>query len=369
MQSPISSPAQSYVSFDSLIKAQEHSSVSKTDEAGKNAGFSDMVAEESRHFDNARRTAGEMPRWEENYDSKDLRSAYAPSLDDAQSSEIEDYIGRNNKAHRTFSEGELARKYVRESDPRYADVTVGDFVDIINPLQHIPLVSSIYRHVTGDEIKPPARIIGGGIFGGPLGMASAMVNSVVEDQTGKDIGENIASSFMDTEEAAPVVPHSFAAIEPMSGGDEYSGARKGTSFAEAKKAYAVQSGVLDIEWQKTPAHPTYEPIDISDSVTAERTFFSHDKDKSLSLSEAYDGQDKRDNNAAPDALAFGPGSFAAASVKEATTNSHGVSRTGGTMPSYSSKTLSIKPKDDLARELRMENPPAREPVTRVKFGQ
>ncbi|MGB6086494.1 MAG: hypothetical protein WBF74_07845, partial [Parvibaculum sp.] len=27
-----------------------------------------------------------------------------------------------------------------------------DFLDVINPLQHIPIVSSIYRELTGDEL-------------------------------------------------------------------------------------------------------------------------------------------------------------------------------------------------------------------------
>ncbi len=30
----------------------------------------------------------------------------------------------------------------------------GDIVDIINPLQHIPVVSTIYREMTGDDIGP-----------------------------------------------------------------------------------------------------------------------------------------------------------------------------------------------------------------------
>src|SRR3546814_6236130 len=46
------------------------------------------------------------------------------------------------------------------------DLTFGDFLDIINPLQHIPLVSTLYRAITGDEISPHARILGATLFGG-----------------------------------------------------------------------------------------------------------------------------------------------------------------------------------------------------------
>lgn len=49
-----------------------------------------------------------------------------------------------------------------------------DIVDIVNPLQHIPVVSNLYQSATGDTIGAIAQIIGGAIFGGPVGaLASA----------------------------------------------------------------------------------------------------------------------------------------------------------------------------------------------------
>ncbi|MEK9660974.1 MAG: hypothetical protein VW644_04435, partial [Alphaproteobacteria bacterium] len=63
-------------------------------------------------------------------------------------------------------------------------------LDIVNPLQHLPVVSTLYRSITGDEIGAPARVIGGALFGGPLGAAGAVVNLAVEDATGRDIGEH-----------------------------------------------------------------------------------------------------------------------------------------------------------------------------------
>ncbi len=64
-----------------------------------------------------------------------------------------------------------------------------DLVDIINPLQHIPLVNSVYRAVTGDKIKGFARVAGGAIFGGPIGAAMGGMNAIVAQETGSDIGE------------------------------------------------------------------------------------------------------------------------------------------------------------------------------------
>jgi len=66
-----------------------------------------------------------------------------------------------------------------------------DLLDVINPLQHLPVISTIYRALTDDEIAPGARLIGGAIFGGPLGFASALANSAIEEATGKDLGEHV----------------------------------------------------------------------------------------------------------------------------------------------------------------------------------
>ena len=70
-----------------------------------------------------------------------------------------------------------------------------DLIDIVNPLQHIPIVGTIYRAVTNDEIKSPARILGGGIFGGLIGGISGIVNAVLAETTGRDMGGHIMALF------------------------------------------------------------------------------------------------------------------------------------------------------------------------------
>lgn len=60
-------------------------------------------------------------------------------------------------------------------------LTFADVIDIVNPLQHIPIVSTFYRKLTGDTIDPAIRIAGGALFGGPLGaLASTMAVAVNE---------------------------------------------------------------------------------------------------------------------------------------------------------------------------------------------
>lgn len=46
---------------------------------------------------------------------------------------------------------------------------LADIIDIVNPLQHIPVVSNLYQSATGDTIGAVAQIVGGAIFGGPIG--------------------------------------------------------------------------------------------------------------------------------------------------------------------------------------------------------
>lgn len=69
-----------------------------------------------------------------------------------------------------------------------------DLLDIINPLQHIPIVGSIYRAITGDTLNPAARILGGTLFGGPLGLLSGIGGTLIAETTGKDVGEHLLAA-------------------------------------------------------------------------------------------------------------------------------------------------------------------------------
>lgn len=71
-----------------------------------------------------------------------------------------------------------------------------DLIDMINPLQHIPVIGTLYRAVTGDTIKPISQIVGGAAFGGVLGAAGGLVNAIAQEETGKDIGENVLGFVM-----------------------------------------------------------------------------------------------------------------------------------------------------------------------------
>ncbi len=67
--------------------------------------------------------------------------------------------------------------------------TFGDIIDIINPLQHIPIVSSIYRKITGDIIAPSMQIAGDTLFGGPIGAAISIAKEAFKAQFSPDSAE------------------------------------------------------------------------------------------------------------------------------------------------------------------------------------
>ena len=74
-----------------------------------------------------------------------------------------------------------------------------DFLDTINPLQHLPVVSTLYRELTGDQIEPAARIVGGAVYGGPLGAGLALADTIFEEVTGANAGGHIMAWLKGTE--------------------------------------------------------------------------------------------------------------------------------------------------------------------------
>lgn len=63
-----------------------------------------------------------------------------------------------------------------------------DVLDIVNPLQHIPVVGNIYRSITGDEISNVARVAGDALYGGVVGAAFGVANAISVHAAGDDIG-------------------------------------------------------------------------------------------------------------------------------------------------------------------------------------
>ncbi|MCC2604906.1 hypothetical protein [Planctobacterium marinum] len=67
---------------------------------------------------------------------------------------------------------------------------IEDVFEAVNPLNHIPIVSDIYKGTTPTDISAASAIAGGFIAGGPMGAAYAAIDTATESVTGDSITEN-----------------------------------------------------------------------------------------------------------------------------------------------------------------------------------
>lgn len=127
-------------------------------------------------------------------------------------------------------------------------------LDTVNPLQNIPGVSTAYQAVTGDESSALAKMAGGFLFGGPVGLAAGAATSFFESLTGKNLMEHAQSFFGEDQNADPTEHFTTAAVQdarPL-------GTPEGTSlsvehyqeFASAKSAQNLGIGANadDVAW-------------------------------------------------------------------------------------------------------------------------
>jgi len=81
------------------------------------------------------------------------------------------------------------RRLARDSSSSAPTAVFGwdDFLDVINPLQHIPIVAQIYRAVTGDQINGAAELIGSLPLGpiGIIGTMGTIADLAVKDTTAR----------------------------------------------------------------------------------------------------------------------------------------------------------------------------------------
>ncbi len=75
-----------------------------------------------------------------------------------------------------------------------------DFADLINPLQHIPLVNIAYRAITGDEIYGAARLLDVGF--GPAAGVSTVADLAFQSTTGRSMEDTAVAALLGTDDEA-----------------------------------------------------------------------------------------------------------------------------------------------------------------------
>ena len=117
-----------------------------------------------------------------------------------------------------------------------------DLLDVINPLQHIPVVSTLYRELTGDTISETARMAGGALWGGPAGVIGALANTITEGETGSDIGGTAMAYLRGEEVGTPAQDPAAMVADASETGDPLAGPVPASVAAFADAAQPATPG-------------------------------------------------------------------------------------------------------------------------------
>lgn len=146
------------------------------------------------------------------------RTESAIPMEPAQNRQKKGHIDETRLRRRSNPNDPRFRGIARPYDARNAkELNFGDLVDIVNPLHHIPVIGSLYRSVTGDQISPAARLAGGALFGGPMGLASATGNVIIEATSGKSPGGHLVAAITENrkEKETPLLAEAMYPAPPV----------------------------------------------------------------------------------------------------------------------------------------------------------
>jgi hypothetical protein len=94
------------------------------------------------------------------------------------------------------------------------DFSFHNLLDIINPLEHLPIIGTIYRAITHTHIGVPERIAGDALYGGLWGAVSGAADAAFEAITGKDFGSTVLALFSGHHHDTAVAANTAGATNP-----------------------------------------------------------------------------------------------------------------------------------------------------------
>jgi hypothetical protein len=68
-------------------------------------------------------------------------------------------------------------------------------LDVVNPLQHLPVIGTIYRAITGEHLDPIEKIAGDTLYGGLWGAVTSIADVAFEGITGKSFEDTALALF------------------------------------------------------------------------------------------------------------------------------------------------------------------------------
>lgn len=120
------------------------------------------------------------------------------------------------RAQQRSETGEVTQKRTLPSHQKETikvdDCCFGDFLQALNPLNHIPVISSLTNNNAAGEkqnaFMPVAKIVSGGLLGGVIGLVGAAVDSVFEQANGKSFLASVTSGLFESETSVEVASNS-----------------------------------------------------------------------------------------------------------------------------------------------------------------
>jgi hypothetical protein len=103
--------------------------------------------------------------------------------------------------------GVAAKNMTEDQSTSFADM-----LEMVNPLQHLPVVSHFYRAETGNDIPALAKVIGSGLMGGVVGAAGSAALSLFESINGESILQAAAKAFDDEVQHQPFATSNMQAF-------------------------------------------------------------------------------------------------------------------------------------------------------------
>ena len=71
-------------------------------------------------------------------------------------------------------------------------IDLKDGFDVFNIMQHIPIVSSVYQEVSGQDISAISKLFGGYFYGGMFGLAFSALDLAIESYSGSSLNDTLA---------------------------------------------------------------------------------------------------------------------------------------------------------------------------------
>lgn len=151
-------------------------------------------------------------------------------------------LGRNQAAFWASQANAANAAKARDQAQGTDETSLGfkDVLDLINPLEHLPIISNVYHAIVGESTaKPAVKLVGDAVYGGPLGMLSGGVDAIIKQASGKDMVETVAGWFGHEKSTDGIdTKLADAAIQPG---------------AAPANADANQIALADIQWNQPAA--------------------------------------------------------------------------------------------------------------------